>query len=194
MNLDDISEVLATHSGRDKFLRLLTYLGKLGTGITTSQNIALKSQIFASQISGSRVILRLLDDIPLINYVIGYGWGKEVGQRSTQSNVDSGSRWHFSIVFRPFILTLGTRLANQICQSTTKLGGHNLLSDRTCLLGWREETFVDKRSIVGRCYNLVLDYLSLPFFSQVRIVRHEQISYTNSISTFHFTIFSHQME
>lgn len=77
MNLTTLSEVLETYEGRDKFLRLLSYMGKLGTAISTPKDVAIKSQIFSRQISGCRVILRLLDDIPMLNYVISYGWGKE---------------------------------------------------------------------------------------------------------------------
>lgn len=85
MNLTNVSEVLGTYNGRDKVLRLLTYLGKLGTGVSSSKDFSEKSQIFSSQISRSRVVLRLLDDIPLLNYVFNYGWGKEVPLQITKT-------------------------------------------------------------------------------------------------------------
>ncbi|XP_012268478.2 peroxisomal membrane protein 11C [Athalia rosae] len=81
MNLTNITEVLDTYQGRDKFLRLFAYLGKLGTGIIPYNDVAVKSQIFSSQISGCRVILRLLDDIPTLHSIASYGWGKEEPDR-----------------------------------------------------------------------------------------------------------------
>ncbi|XP_046436593.1 peroxisomal membrane protein 11C isoform X4 [Neodiprion fabricii] len=76
MNIATVIEVLESYHGRDKVLRLLTYLGKLTSGIASSKNVAIKSQIFSNQISGCRVMLRLLDDIPMLHHVVSYGLGK----------------------------------------------------------------------------------------------------------------------
>ncbi|XP_046733865.1 peroxisomal membrane protein 11C isoform X2 [Diprion similis] len=93
MNTTTVIEVLESYHGRDKVLRLLTYLGKLTSGIASSKNVAIKSQIFSSQISGCRVILRLLDDLPMLHHVVSYGWGK--------SEPDWVTRW--ATLFKNFV-------------------------------------------------------------------------------------------
>ncbi|XP_076174218.1 peroxisomal biogenesis factor 11c isoform X2 [Ptiloglossa arizonensis] len=77
MNIALISEYLETYQGRDKFLRTLSYMAKFATLGILSKEIEEKFKIFSSQMSGCRVILRLLDDIPMIHYVMTYGWGKK---------------------------------------------------------------------------------------------------------------------
>lgn len=77
MNIALVSEYLETYQGRDKFLRTLSYLTKLATVGTTSKDAENKLKIFSSQMSGCRVILRLLDDIPMLHYAITYGWGEK---------------------------------------------------------------------------------------------------------------------
>lgn len=70
-NLGIISEFLETYKGRDKVLRALSYMAKMGTGLTTEET-AKKLKIFGSQMSGCRVMLRLLDDIPMLHYALLY--------------------------------------------------------------------------------------------------------------------------
>ncbi|XP_076628661.1 peroxisomal biogenesis factor 11c [Colletes latitarsis] len=77
MNIGLISEYLDTYQGRDKFLRTLSYIAKLATLGTSSKETEEKLKIFSSQMSGCRVILRLLDDIPMIHYAMTYEWGKK---------------------------------------------------------------------------------------------------------------------
>ncbi|KAG7213444.1 hypothetical protein KM043_002720 [Ampulex compressa] len=76
MNIALLSEYLDTYHGRDKILRTLSYAAKLATLGTSSKQTEAKFKIFGSQMSGCRVILRLLDDIPMIHYAMTYGWGK----------------------------------------------------------------------------------------------------------------------
>ncbi|KZC08988.1 PREDICTED: peroxisomal membrane protein 11C [Dufourea novaeangliae] len=77
MDIALISEYLETYQGRDKFLRTLSYMSKLATLGTSSKEIEKKLKILSSQMSGCRIILRLLDDIPMIHYAITYGCGKK---------------------------------------------------------------------------------------------------------------------
>ncbi|XP_029047393.2 peroxisomal membrane protein 11C [Osmia bicornis bicornis] len=77
MSIALVSEYLKTYEGRDKFLRTLSYMVKLATLGASSKEMENKLKIFGSQMSECRVILRLLDDIPMIHYALSYGWGKE---------------------------------------------------------------------------------------------------------------------
>ncbi|CAK9820824.1 Peroxisomal membrane protein 11C [Anthophora plagiata] len=77
MDITLISEYLETYPGRDKCLRTLSYMAKFATLGASSKETEKKLKIFSSQLSGSRVILRLLDDIPMIHYAMSYGWGKQ---------------------------------------------------------------------------------------------------------------------
>ncbi|OAD56228.1 Peroxisomal membrane protein 11C [Eufriesea mexicana] len=77
MNISLISEYLETYQGRDKFLRTLSYMTKFAMLGASSNETKKKLQIFSSQLSECRVILRLLDDMPMIHYAMTYGWGKQ---------------------------------------------------------------------------------------------------------------------
>lgn len=74
--LNEICEVLETYKGRDKFLRTLCYSAKLVGGLTANKLHAERWQIFSSQMSSTRAVLRLLDDLPMLKYNIEYGLGK----------------------------------------------------------------------------------------------------------------------
>ncbi|XP_057326685.1 peroxisomal membrane protein 11C [Microplitis mediator] len=69
-----ISDYLESYEGRDKLLRTLSYAAKLATVIPRSEDDRKKLKIFGSQMSNCRVILRLLDDIPTLNYAFKYDW------------------------------------------------------------------------------------------------------------------------
>ncbi|XP_008547933.1 peroxisomal membrane protein 11C [Microplitis demolitor] len=69
-----ISNYLESYEGRDKLLRTLSYAAKLATVIPRSEDDKKKFKIFGSQMSNCRIILRLLDDIPTLNYAIKYDW------------------------------------------------------------------------------------------------------------------------
>ncbi|OXU30628.1 hypothetical protein TSAR_003642 [Trichomalopsis sarcophagae] len=77
MNIALISDYLDTYEGRDKFLRTLSYAAKLASGFPSSDDTADKFKSFGSKMSGARVILRLLDDIPNIHHAMSYGWGQQ---------------------------------------------------------------------------------------------------------------------
>ncbi|XP_076239095.1 peroxisomal biogenesis factor 11c [Calliopsis andreniformis] len=76
MSIALISDYLETYEGRDKFLRTLSYVAKFLTLNASSRETEKKLKIFSSQMSECRVILRLLDDIPVIHYAMTYGWGR----------------------------------------------------------------------------------------------------------------------
>ncbi|EGI69226.1 PREDICTED: peroxisomal membrane protein 11C [Acromyrmex echinatior] len=77
MDLPLMSNYLETYSGRDKMLRTLSYTAKLLTVCTSSKNAEKKLKTFGSQMSECRVMLRLLDDLPALHYIMTYGWGKQ---------------------------------------------------------------------------------------------------------------------
>ena len=77
MNIALISDYLETYEGRDKFLKALSYTAKLFTLGATSRETERKLRIFSSRMSECRVILRLLDDIPMIHYATTYEWGRK---------------------------------------------------------------------------------------------------------------------
>ncbi|CAH1261015.1 unnamed protein product [Diabrotica balteata] len=74
--LNEICELLETYKGRDKILRTLSYVTKLIGGVQKNEVLAKKFFIFSSQMSGARATLRLLDDLPMIQYNLQYGTGK----------------------------------------------------------------------------------------------------------------------
>ncbi|EZA53224.1 hypothetical protein DMN91_004996 [Ooceraea biroi] len=75
--MDFLSDYLETNSGRDKIFRLLSYTAKLTTVCTSSKDTERKLKTFGSQMSECRVMLRLLDDIPALQEIMSYGWGKQ---------------------------------------------------------------------------------------------------------------------
>jgi len=77
MSIEVISEYLDSYEGRDKFLRTLAYAAKLASGFPASNKTSDKFKSFSSKMSGARVILRLLDDIPNIHHAMTYGWGQK---------------------------------------------------------------------------------------------------------------------
>lgn len=78
MNISLISEILETYEGRDKFLKTLSYAAKLATGFSSSSVTTKKWKLFGSRMSECRVILRLMDDIPILHDTLTYGWGRQV--------------------------------------------------------------------------------------------------------------------
>lgn len=78
MDIDDMSKFLGTHNGRDKVIRTLSYATKLAAAFVSSEETARKLDSISGQLSACRTILRLFDDIPMLNYTLTYGLGKEV--------------------------------------------------------------------------------------------------------------------
>lgn len=77
MSIELISDYLDTYSGRDKFLKTMSYMAKLATITAMNEETAMKWKVFSSKMSECRIILRLLDDIPMLHYAVTYGWGKQ---------------------------------------------------------------------------------------------------------------------
>lgn len=72
--LGKCSEFLETYSGRDKVMRLLYYSAQLISGLTNSK----KLDTFSEHLSECRTVLRLFDDLPMLNYTLMYGLGRKV--------------------------------------------------------------------------------------------------------------------
>lgn len=61
-------------------MKLLCYSAKLIAGLNATKNpdLAKRFAIVSSRISGARATLRLIDDIPMLQYTIEYGLGQKV--------------------------------------------------------------------------------------------------------------------
>nr|CAD7201172.1 unnamed protein product [Timema douglasi]CAD7410260.1 unnamed protein product [Timema poppensis] len=77
MSLPDISKFLTTHNGRDKFVRTLCYSTRLISTLISSERYADSLNKISSELSSVRTTLRLFDDIPMLNYTLTYGFGKQ---------------------------------------------------------------------------------------------------------------------
>uniref|UniRef100_A0A0B7BN94 Peroxisomal membrane protein 11C n=1 Tax=Arion vulgaris TaxID=1028688 RepID=A0A0B7BN94_9EUPU len=78
-SLGTLTRVLETYRGKDRFIRLTSYIGMFlgGDGKTPAQ---LKWRIVSAELGACRTILRLFDDIPMLLYNISIGFGlKEKG-------------------------------------------------------------------------------------------------------------------
>jgi peroxin-11C len=78
MTVAEISKFLSAHTGRDKVIRTLVYTTKLAAALASSEETVLKLETISGQLSACRVVLRFFDDIPMLNYTLAYGLGKEV--------------------------------------------------------------------------------------------------------------------
>ncbi|PSN58400.1 Peroxisomal membrane protein 11C [Blattella germanica] len=77
MIITDISKFLSSHNGRDKVMRTLSYSTKLAAALVSSDSLVQKLDTVSNQISACRTVLRLFDDIPMLNVTLAYGLGKE---------------------------------------------------------------------------------------------------------------------
>ena len=75
--LNDVCDVLDTYRGRDKFIRTLCYTSKLIGSFSSDELFTKRCQIFSSQMSATRAVLRLFDDLPMLKYSLQYGFGKQ---------------------------------------------------------------------------------------------------------------------
>ncbi|XP_078666774.1 peroxisomal membrane protein 11C-like isoform X1 [Branchiostoma floridae x Branchiostoma belcheri] len=75
--MDTAVQVLDTYRGRDKVIRTCGYTIQLIAGLLPKEHQAFADSLIgtASTLSGSRVVLRLCDDIPMLAYNLGYGLG-----------------------------------------------------------------------------------------------------------------------
>lgn len=64
-------------------MKALCYSTKLISGLyaTSDPDLAKRFATFSSKISGARATLRLIDDIPMLQYTLEYGLGSKVGLR-----------------------------------------------------------------------------------------------------------------
>lgn len=61
-------------------MKVLCYSAKLVAGLNANKNpdLAKRFAIVSSKISGARATLRLIDDIPMLQYSLEYGLGSKV--------------------------------------------------------------------------------------------------------------------
>lgn len=61
-------------------MKALCYTTKLAGGLynESNPNLAKSLSTFSSKISAARATLRLIDDIPMLQYTLEYGLGKKV--------------------------------------------------------------------------------------------------------------------
>lgn len=61
-------------------MKMLCYSAKLASGLNVDRNpdLAKRLAIISSKISGARATLRLIDDIPMLQHTIEYGFGSKV--------------------------------------------------------------------------------------------------------------------
>lgn len=73
--------VLESYRGRDKIMRLISYVCTLlGGSIQHTRFIRLAQKLFrvGDALSDCRVVLRLFDDLAMLCYTLNYGLGKQV--------------------------------------------------------------------------------------------------------------------
>lgn len=66
-------------------MKILCYSAKLVAGLNVDRNpdLAKRFAIISSKISGARATLRLIDDIPMLQYTLEYGLGSKVSEMKT---------------------------------------------------------------------------------------------------------------
>ena len=68
-SIDFISELLATSNGKDKVMRIVSYSSMLFASSKICPPGLKKSLvILSSELSSARTVLRLFDDLPMLNY------------------------------------------------------------------------------------------------------------------------------
>ena len=75
--LTRLVELFETYRGHDQTLSLIGYSCKTLSDVSIFSDLTKKKlQSLSSQISNARVILRLLDDVPMLGTTLSYGLGK----------------------------------------------------------------------------------------------------------------------
>lgn len=111
-------------------MKTLCYSAKLAAGLyaTSNPDLAKKLAIISSKISGARMTLRLVDDIPMLQYTLEYGLGSKVCVFIRNIRVA------FCSTFGQFLGTrqdpLDTRIDREYCRSHLLSGGENMLAGR----------------------------------------------------------------
>uniref|UniRef100_A0A224YVJ3 Peroxin-11C n=1 Tax=Rhipicephalus zambeziensis TaxID=60191 RepID=A0A224YVJ3_9ACAR len=81
--MKSFEEMLKTHGGRDVLIRTLGYACLLSSGLTKG-SLSRKFRIASSEFSHCRVVCRLLDDWPMLQYSLSYGTGKHENDSTLQ--------------------------------------------------------------------------------------------------------------
>lgn len=76
MGLQDIMSILESSQGREKTMRTVQY-GLLFATPLTNKNTRSAFEVLSSQLGLARVILRLFDDLPMLQYSLSCGLGKK---------------------------------------------------------------------------------------------------------------------
>ncbi|XP_064088547.1 peroxisomal membrane protein 11C-like isoform X1 [Macrobrachium nipponense] len=82
MSLQDFVSVLESYRGREKTMRTVQY-GLLLMTPFTQKNTRVAAEAISAQLGSARVILRLFDDLSMLQYSLSYGLGKR-GEDRTQ--------------------------------------------------------------------------------------------------------------
>ncbi|XP_017855729.1 PREDICTED: peroxisomal membrane protein 11C [Drosophila arizonae] len=79
----EFCDIIDSYGGRDKVMKALCYSAKLVAGYHLKRNpeLAKRYATASSKISGARATLRLIDDIPMIQYALEYGLGENEPDR-----------------------------------------------------------------------------------------------------------------
>ena len=70
-------KVLSSYAGRDKTMRTVGYVAMMLSGATDGK-AARSLNTVSAQISATRVVLRLFDDLPMWGHAFTYGYGAHV--------------------------------------------------------------------------------------------------------------------
>ncbi|KAI8036996.1 peroxisomal membrane protein 11C [Drosophila gunungcola] len=83
--VSEICGLIDSYGGRDVLMEALCQSAKLVTGYHAKRNSALaqKCDTISSKISGARSTLRLIDDLPVVQYTLEYGLGEGEPDRIT---------------------------------------------------------------------------------------------------------------
>ena len=79
--LPQLVNVLESYRGRDKIMRLVSYICNLiGGSVQHTRYIHLAQKLFrvGEALSNCRTILRLFDDLAMLTFTLSYGLGKQV--------------------------------------------------------------------------------------------------------------------
>ena len=74
----DLVRVLESYRGRDKIIRLCSYLGMLISG-DRQAHVFDRIRVISADLGACRAVLRLFDDLPMLLYNLSYGTGAKVG-------------------------------------------------------------------------------------------------------------------
>lgn len=94
LKMNQLEQLFETYRGHDQTLSLIGYTSKMVSGFygeETPKRAAWAT--LSSQISSARVVLRLLDDVAMLNATLAYGLGKHVRPRLGHLGLKSRNRF-----------------------------------------------------------------------------------------------------